>query len=140
MTSYPQPTRADHQAFCEIEGWRQIRNATGHSGHHVTYELALPDGQILRTRISRPPNRSTYGPSLWSHILRDQLAVSADEFWACVRERTIPGRGATAPNRESIPAAIVRQLHRHGVPESEIREMTRKEAITRATEFWSQES
>ena len=139
MTRHPQPTRADHQTFCEIEGWRQIRNATGHGGHHLTYELALPDGQILRSRISHPPDRSTYGPSIWSHILRDQLAVSADEFWACVRERTLPVRGATTPTRESIPAAIVRQLLRHHVSESEIAKMTRKDAIARATELWSQE-
>jgi hypothetical protein len=52
--------------------------------HHVTYELDLPDGRILRTRISHPPGRTTYGPSsLWAHVPRDQLQVS---------EGGVPGR------------------------------------------------
>jgi hypothetical protein len=87
VTELPQPTRKDHQNYCLNEGWTQIRNARGKSGHHVTFELTLPDGRVLRTRISHPPNRQTYGPSMWAHILRDQLHVSEDEFWACVRER-----------------------------------------------------
>lgn len=135
---HPRPTRADHQRFCEIEGWTEVRNATGRRGHHVTYELALPDGRILRTRISHPPDRSSYGPSIWSHILRDQLAVTADEFWACVRDRSKPWRGAPTPSRETIPAAIVRQLIKHGMAETDISKLTRQQAIDRASELWSQ--
>lgn len=137
MSRYPQPTRADHQRFCQIEGWTEVRNATGKRAHHVTYELALPDGRILRTRISHPPDRRTYGPSLWSHILRDQLEVTAEEFWMCVQDQTVPDRGAVGVPQETIPAAIVRQLIKHRVPESEIAGMTREEAIARAAELWS---
>lgn len=137
MSRYPRPTRKDHQAFCETEGWTEVRNATGKGGDHITYELRLPDGRIPRTRISHPPDRSTYGPSLWAHILRDQLHVTEQDFWACVRERTPPARGRPEPTQRAIPAAIVGQLLRNGVPESRITAMSRDEAIELATAFWS---
>lgn len=43
-----------------------------------------PDGRVLRTRVSHPVDRTDYGKSLWSHILRDQLEVSEAQFWECV--------------------------------------------------------
>ena len=140
MTEFPQPTRKDHQNYCLNEGWTQIRNARGKGGHHVTFELTLPDGRVLRTRISHPPNRQTYGPSMWAHILRDQLQVSEEEFWACVREKKVPQRGRVEPTTPSIPAGVVAQLLSHGVEESEVRVMSRAEAIERLNLIWSQEA
>jgi hypothetical protein len=140
VTEFPQPTRKDHQNYCLNEGWTQIRNARGKSGHHVTFELTLPDGRVLRTRISHPPNRQTYGPSMWAHILRDQLQVGEEEFWACVREKKMPQRGRIEPTTPSIPAGVVAQLLSHGVEESEVRVMSRAEAIERLNLIWSQEA
>jgi hypothetical protein len=140
VTDFPEPTRKDHQNFCLNEGWTEVRNARGKSGHHLTFELTLPDGRVLRTRISHPPNRQTYGPSLWAHILRDQLHVSEDEFWACVREKTVPQRSRTESATPSIPAGVVAQLLSHGVEESEVRLMSRSEAIERLNQIWSQEA
>ena len=140
MTEFPQPTRKDHQNYCLNEGWTQIRNARGKGGHHVTFELTLPDGRVLRTRISHPPNRQTYGPSMWAHILRDQLQVGEEEFWACVREKKMPQRGRVEPTTPSIPAGVVAQLLSHGVEESEVRVMSRAEAIERLNLIWSQEA
>lgn len=122
------------------EGWAQVRNARGRTGHHVTYRLSLPDGRILRTRISHPPNRQTYGPQLWSHILRDQLDVTEDEFWACVQDGVRPVRGTPEHPEESIPAGLVSQLLANGVPEDELQAMTKAEAIQRLTAIWSQQS
>lgn len=139
VSHHPEPTRKDHQRFCQVEGWTQVRNASGTVGHHLTYELTLADGSILRTQISHPPNRTGYGPSLWAHILRDQLQVSAEEFWACVQREVRPSRGRPRKARPSIPAAIVRQLLNHGVSETEVAGMSRDEAIRRATELWSRE-
>ena len=86
--------RADHDRFCQVEGWRRVRDARGRTDtHHITYELELPDGRTLRTPVSHPPDRTDYGPSLFAHILRDQLAVTEKEFWACVRDGTVPNRG-----------------------------------------------
>jgi hypothetical protein len=139
VTGSPEPTRKDHQGFCLIEGWTQVRNARGKGGHHVTFELTLPDGRVLRTRISHPPNRQAYGPSMWAHILRDQLHVSEEEFWACVREKKVPQRARGEPTTPSIPAGVVAQLLSHGVGESEVRLMSRSEAIERLNLIWSRE-
>jgi hypothetical protein len=140
VTGFPEPTRKDHQQFRLNEGWTQVRNSRGKGGHHVTVELTLPDGRVLRTRISHPPNRQTYGPSMWAHILRDQLFVGEDEFWACVREKKVPQRGRREPATPPIPAAVVAQLLSHGVEESEVRLMNRAEAIERLNLIWSQEA
>src|SRR5256885_17060814 len=102
MTSWPPPTRKDHETFCEVEEWRRVRDARGRPGtHHVTYELDLVDGRILRTRISHPVDRSGYGPSMWKHILRDQLDVDEPSFWACVQDGVKPDRGTPAPPAEA---------------------------------------
>jgi hypothetical protein len=140
VTDFPEPTRREHQNFCLNEGWTQVRNARGKGGHHVTFELPLPDGRVLRTRISHPPNRQTYGPSMWAHILRDQLQVSEYEFWACVREKELPQRGHDVPTTPSIPAGVVAQLLSYGVEDSEVRLMSRSEAIERLNRIWSQQA
>jgi hypothetical protein len=140
--SGPAPTRKDHEAFCEAEGWQRVRDARGRAGtHHVTYELVLPDGRILRTRISHPADRTDYGPSLWSHILRDQLAVSEAEFWACVRNGVKPDRGAPEIPAGAIPADVVRLLiSRVGLTESELAVMSKDEAIARLHRYWTEGS
>jgi hypothetical protein len=140
VSGFPEPIRKDHQQFCLNEGWTQVRNAVGKAGHHVTFELTLADGQILRTRISHPPYRQSYGPSIWAHILREQLRVSEDEFWTCVREKQVPQRGRGGPVMPSIPAGVVAQLLSHGVEESKVRLMSRAEAIERLNLIWSEEA
>jgi hypothetical protein len=137
--SWPEPTRKDHEAFCAAEGWQRVRDARGRTGtHHVTYELALPDGRILRTRISHPVDRSGYGPSLWSHILRDQLHVTEQEFWSCVRENLKPDRGAPEPPAAALPADLVRMLiTRVGLPEAEVAAMSKDQAIARLQQYWT---
>jgi hypothetical protein len=135
--SFPTPNRADHQKFCERDGWTQVRTARGKTGtHHITFELILQDGRILRTRISHPPDRSTFGAALWGHIVRDQLDVTENVFWDCVHAKVVPTRAAAPKPGVGIPAAVVHQLIKHGVPESEFAEMTRAEALQRLNEFW----
>lgn len=75
----PPATRKDHEAFCTTEGWLERTRADGKRGsHHVSYELPLPDGRILYTRISHSIDRTDYGPGIFRHILRDQLQVTAE--------------------------------------------------------------
>jgi len=118
-----------------------VRNARGKtSGHHaVTYEFHLHDGRILRTRISHPPDGSTYGANIWSHILRDQLDVDEETFWACARDGEKPDRGEPETPAESLPAdlahLLVTRLH---LSSAEIALMSRDEAIARMQQFWSQ--
>jgi hypothetical protein len=123
-----------------MEGWRPVRDAHGRTGtHHVTYELDLPDGRILRTRISHPVDRSNYGPRLWSHVLRDQLQVSEAEFWRCVRDGVRPDRGGTPqPSADALPADLVHLLiARVGLAESEVAAMSKDEAVGRLRRYWT---
>lgn len=137
------PTRSDHRRFCTLEGWQEVRNARGQKvRHHETYELGLPDGRVLRTRISRPVNRETYGEQLWRHILTDQSMVSEETFWDCVDNGVRPPRSLPKlPPRDAIPASLVHQLlHEVGLDESEVSQMTRDEAIARMQKHWTEPS
>ncbi|WP_197680072.1 hypothetical protein [Microlunatus soli] len=120
------------------EGWVQVRNARGNTGDHWIYELTLPDGRTLRTRVSHPVNRDTYGAAMWAHILREQLDVDEPAFWACVQDKVMPERGSLEPPEDAIPAGVVAQLLSNGVPDVEIQDMSRTDAIRRLNEIWSQ--
>jgi hypothetical protein len=137
--TWPAPARSDHEAFCTTEGWEQVRDAQGRTGtHHLTYELRLHDGRILRTRISHSPDRSTYGKSIWAHILRDQLDISEAEFWACVQDKVKPDRGEPRVPAEALPAELVHLLITQiGLGNAEISKMSKADAITRMQEHWS---
>ena len=137
--SYPAPTRRDHLHFCEVEGWNIVGSgASKRSTHHETYELMLPNGSILRTRISRPPDRTGYGAALWSHILRDQLQISPDEFWQCVRTGVAPDRGEPPAPDRAIPADLVYLLKsRVGLTDEQLAGMSRQAAIERAQQYWT---
>lgn len=136
--TWPEPTRADHERFCLTEGWSQVRDARGRTGtHHIIYELTLHDGRVLRTRISHPPNRTAYGPSLWAHILRDQLKTDQEAFWACVRAGRRPDRGAAAVPENALPADLVHLLlTRVGLREGEVGLLSKEEAIARIQQYW----
>ena len=140
--TWPEPTRADHERFCAVEGWRRIRDAKGRTGtHHVTYELVLPDGQVIRTRISHPPDRTGYGPALWGHILRDHLKVDQKTFWTCVQDGRRPDRGIPQSPEEALPADLVHLLlTRVGLTEDGVRRLTKPEAIARLQEHWMRET
>jgi len=122
--------------FVVNEGWQQVPFT-----HHETYELGLADGRVLRTRISRPPNKTTYGARMWAHILRDQLDVTADEFWTCVTYGVVPDRTSGDLVEEvddAIPVDVVNLLvSRVGLTRRDLVGMTRHEAIARLNEFWS---
>lgn len=139
MTGSP-GSRRDHSRFCLNEGWAEVRNTRGKKvRHHLTYELALPNGRILRTRISHPVNSERYGPSLWAHILADQLEVTESEFWACVTDGTLPDRGATIEIPvNALPVQLAHQLvHDAGIPETEVAKMDLARAIEVMNEYWS---
>ena len=113
-------------------------SSRGKSGQdHFKYELRLADGSVLRTRISHPVDRTSYAPSMWAHILRDQLAVDADAFWACVRDGELPQRSRPEVVKPSLPVGLVQQLLNAGVAEAEIARMTVDEAATRMATIWS---
>jgi len=138
--TWPQPTRKDHDTFCRVEEWCPVRDARGRTGtHHVTYELDLPDGRILRTRISHPVDRSNYGQSMWRHILRDQLKVHEAGFWACVHDGDKPHRGVPEPPAEALSADLVHLLiSRVGLAETEVAAMSKQDAVARLQRYWTE--
>jgi hypothetical protein len=76
---------------------------------------------------------------MWSHILRDQLGVSEEEFWACVRDGLRPDRGAPEVPPEALPADVVYLLiNRVGLQETELATMTRTQALARLQRFWTE--
>ena len=137
--TWPAPTREDHEAFCKTEGWQPVRDARGKTGtHHITYELHLHDGRILRTRISHPVNRDTYGPGIWAHILRDQLDVDLRAFWACVQDKIKPDRGEPETPAGALPADLVHLLlTRVHLSEADVAAMSKNQAIARMQQYWA---
>ncbi|CAB4347024.1 unannotated protein [freshwater metagenome] len=134
-------TRREHVRFCEVEGWRQVQSAReSANNHHLTFELALDDGRVLRTRISRPPNNDSYGKALWSHILRDQLCVTQSEFWKCVDDGIAPVRSSSgsAPPSAALPAGLAHQLvHVLKLSSAEIAKLSLEEATVLMNQHWS---
>jgi hypothetical protein len=126
MSKHPAPTRKHHEKFCVTEGWTRVTDARGRAvSHHATFTFATPQGDILRTRISHPIGRETYAPSMWAHILRDQLRVSADEFWTCVLDGVLPERGVPTVPDTALPLPLVARLVRElGLSRAEIAKLS----------------
>lgn len=131
--------REDHDDFCRKEQWQLVRGATGQPvKHHRTYELRLWDNRVLRTRISRPIDRSEYARSTWAHILREQLEVIGDEFWDCLERDLLPNRGAPPEERPGLPYHLFRQLTETlGLPPEEAASLTPQQATARIAKYWT---
>ncbi|WP_279580241.1 hypothetical protein [Fodinicola feengrottensis] len=77
--------------------------------------------------------------ALWGHILRDQLHVDETQFWACARDGARPDRGMPKPPAQALPAELVHLLvHRAGVDEREIAQMTLEQAMERVNRYWAE--
>ncbi|AZZ53824.1 cytotoxic translational repressor of toxin-antitoxin stability system [Rathayibacter festucae] len=143
MSRHPAPTREHHDDFCLTEKWTLVRGATGKPvRHHKTFELPLHDGRILRTRISKPVNRTAYGASIWAEILRSQLCVESSVFWACVQDGVLPDRGRpAAPASGGLPLSLMTQLVRTvGLEPSAAVRLSVAEATAAIAEHWARVS
>ena len=141
LSKHPAPDRERHDDFCVFERWEIVHGSTGKPvQHHRTYELVIPSGDILRTRISKPIDRTTYSASMWSAILRDQLRVTNDEFWACVQNKVLPDRGGatSTPNPKALPLHLVNELiERVGMTPEDAIALTLGEALQRMNDYWT---
>ena len=120
------PSYEEHQRFCDVDGWtlgRQPRK-------HYTYTKVLPDGELLRTTISKGRGGYT-SPQLWSRILRHQLQVTEEQFWLAVDQGVPPDRevAEAKPQGESIPWNVVDALLKAGCTEEALGKLTKQEAI-----------
>lgn len=74
---------------------------------------------------------------MWSHILKQQLEVTQEEFWNCIRDKTLPDRGFApmeAPP-QSLPLFLLRELMRLGVSEADALKLTPAEAAEKRAEL-----
>jgi hypothetical protein len=87
----------------------------------------LSDGRVLRSRVSHPPNRNTYGARLGAYILRDQLCVDEATFWAAVRDGAVPQRARPVAPTESMPAEVAALLvNRVGLSREQVAALSRE--------------
>ena len=133
MSRHPAPTRQLHERFCVVEGWAPVMDARGSAvSHHTTYKFGTPQGDVLRTRISHPVGRETYSSALWAHILRDQIRVTAAEFWACVQDGVLPDRGLPKIPDDALPLPLVARLvNELGLSRADIAGLTLPDAMAR---------
>jgi hypothetical protein len=126
------PTKGDHRRFCQVDDWEKRR-----SKHHERYRKTLPD-RVLQTRISRG-SEDIQDPGMWSHILRDELEVTEEEFWRAVDEGVPPDRSKGVDQEqidEGLPGWLVARLrHSVGLRDDEIAPLTRAEAERIWTEY-----
>ena len=126
-------TFRDLRAFLVRAGWVEEPNPSRGrrlTGDHRRYRKELPEGTILRTKVSHAL-ADEIGIDLFKHILRDQLHVDEASFWATVRGDANLA-AAAPPGSETIPAWLVqRLLVTVRVPEAEVRNMTAEQALER---------
>jgi hypothetical protein len=123
-------TFGDLKTYVEHDGWTgepNLARGSARTGDHWRYRKDLPDGTILRTKVSHGlPDE--IGIGLFKHILRDQLRVTEDQFWNVVRGRATEAE-APPPQAETIPGWLVQRLILTvGLREQEVRAMTVDEA------------
>jgi len=134
------PTYRELRRFVELEGWADKDAASSKKkGDHHRYVFTTPMGERLYTRISHGHGQYQ-DPNLFQHILRDQLKVSEEQFWAAVDqgakpERPTPGAAPTAP---SIDAKLARNLlTKVGLAPADLVGLTQEEAVARWTRWLS---
>jgi DNA-binding transcriptional regulator YiaG len=128
------PTWGEIEQFCRIDGWQESRRTD-----HVFFEKTLPDGTVLRTHRSFASSKAM-SPGRFKAILRDQLRVSAEDFWRALSTGAAVTRPSEPPTAEpGLPAYLVRvlksELH---LSEAEIAELALAEAERLVHEHWSQ--
>lgn len=112
-------------------GWEEVPNRSrggSRGGDHWRYRKVLPDGRVLRTKVSRSLG-SEIGESLLRHIVKAQLETTMDEFRAVASGRA--GKTSTDPVSEAVPIPgwlVIRLTQTAGFDESAVRGMTPVEA------------
>ena len=134
-------TFGDLRAYVEQDGWTQERSrARGRSstGDHWRYSKEWPDGRTLRTKVSHGV-RDEIGPSLFGHILRDQLRVDEATFWAVVHGRRAPDVAAPVASILVPGWLIHRLIVTVGMSEDEVRALSEEDAAAAWEAFQTRE-
>ena len=127
------PTFNELIRFVQVEGWEdKDKKSEKKKGNHHRYVFTTPTGERLYTRISHGKGR-IYNPHLFQHILRDQLGIDGDQFWAAVDHGIKPVRQSPTAMQMSgsLDAKLVRNLiTKVKVNPNQLMEMTQHEAIS----------
>ena len=67
------PSWKELKRYCNRDGWELYK-----STDHDFYRKQLPDGSILRTKVSRGSGQIR--PALWQTILKNQLKTTQEHF------------------------------------------------------------
>jgi hypothetical protein len=118
------PTFAELKRFCEQDRWDSKRRTD-----HWRFTKKMPDGTLARTKVSFGAGQLN-DPKLFAAILREQLRVSADEFWRVVDRggpaiRPLP---ITAETPAELPAWLVGQLMKEGVKTDVLKGLSKDDA------------
>ncbi len=131
------PDGCDLWKFCKDDRWDEVTTPRGKTGDHFRFEKTLADGSILRTKVSH--GQGTYGADLFKHILRDQLQVTAEQFWTAVDKGIAPRRPGEQPSvgpQARLPYHLVANLVRKaGYDIGAVRGMTAEQAVA-AWQSW----
>ena len=121
----------DVRRFCVVDGWRRKADAPRRRvARHEVWEKTLADGVTLRTLISR--GRGSYAKGVFAAILKRQLQVTEQEFWAAVDKRRAPARPqapSTRPPGEALPFALVRELLAAGHTLGDLKGLSAEQAM-----------
>jgi hypothetical protein len=133
------PTYRELRRFIEVEGWTDKDAAAGRAtGDHHRYVFTTPMGDRLYTRISHGRGK-IQDADLFRHILRDQLHIEEDQFWAAVDRGKTPERPeplGSVRAQGAIDAKLARSLLRKvGISPVELSMMTQEDAVARWSEW-----
>jgi len=127
------PTHAQLRRFCQVDGWVDLTQEAGRKRrHHLRFAKVLADGRTLYTRISLGSG-SIEDHALFTHILRDQLEITEEQFWAAVDQGvppTRPGsRQAERPPGAYLEYGLVKGLLQAGYTQQQIATMGKDEGV-----------
>ncbi len=126
------PTNAEFRKFLQVEGWKDKDKEAGRpTGDHRRYFLELPNGEVLYTRVSHGPG-GIDDPRLFAQILRQQLQVTEEQFWACVRDGRRPPRpGApqALPERRLDAKLAWNLVKKVGLTHEQVAELDQAQAL-----------
>lgn len=101
-------TFEDLQEYVLRDGWTEEPNLVrgrARAGDLRRYRTEPGDGTMLRTKVPQSL-RGEIGADLLRHILRDQLGVTEERFWAVVRG-SVAAADPPPPQIPTIPGWLV---------------------------------
>ena len=128
------PTFKELRRYVEIEGWEnKDKQSKKKQGDHYRYVFTTPGGERLFTRVSHG-NGQIYDQDLFARILRDQLRIDENQFWAAVDKGLKPRRPSpvSISQENGLDAKLARNLiSKVGLNPTQLIGMSQEEAVAK---------